>query len=220
VASAIVVEEFGTLAGESDLTIDLLGQVLIRAEERITSLSSPEQRGAGTTVAMVATMRVDGVGYWVVLNLGDSRVYRLADGEFEQVSVDHSVVQELMDRGEITAEEAKVHPYRHMVTRALGAGSDAEADYWLIPAEAGDRLLVCSDGLTGEVDDATIEELLRSVEDLDTLTSDLVHLALESGGHDNVTVVVVQAIDVVEAFAGEDQDPDRDADQDTRSDLS
>src|SRR5699024_3822391 len=78
---------------------------------------------------------------------------------FEQVSVDHSVVQELMDRGEISAEQAKVHPYRHMVTRALGAGPDSDPDYWLIPAETGDRMLVCSDGLSGEVDDDAIDPM-------------------------------------------------------------
>lgn len=197
VASAIAIEEFEKLTIQENVTVDQLGQALSTASRRIASLGGEEQIGAGTTVAVVATMVIDGVGYWVVLNLGDSRVYRLSADIFEQVSVDHSVVQELMDRGELTAEDARHHPYRHMVTRALGAGPESEPDYWLIPAEVGDRMLVCSDGLTGEVDDATIERVLRSPVDVRTVCEDLVQLALASGGRDNVTVVVAEAVEVV-----------------------
>ena len=141
VASAIAVEEFEKLTVQENVTVEQLGDALRTAAERIADLGGEAQLGAGTTVAVVATMVLDGVGYWVVLNLGDSRVYRLSGEIFEQVSVDHSVVQELMDRGELTAEEARTHPYRHMVTRALGAGPETDPDYWLIPAEVGDRML-------------------------------------------------------------------------------
>lgn len=197
VASAIAVEEFEKLTLQQNVTVEQLGDALRGAADRIGSLGDESQLGAGTTVAVVATMVLDGVGYWAVLNLGDSRVYRLSGEIFEQVSVDHSVVQELMDRGDLTAEEAKVHPYRHMVTRALGAGPDAEPDYWLIPAEAGDRMLICSDGLTGEVEDALIERTLRRSTDVRTISEDLVRLALDGGGRDNVSVVVVEAVEVV-----------------------
>lgn len=197
VASAIAVEEFERLTVQQNVTVEQLGDALRTAAQRIADLGGDSQLGAGTTVAVVATMVLDGIGYWVVMNLGDSRVYRLSGEIFEQVSVDHSVVQELMDRGELTPQEARVHPYRHMVTRALGAGPDSEPDYWLIPAEVGDRMLVCSDGLTGEVDDATIERILRSHQDVRTICGDLVRLALDGGGRDNVTVVVVEAVEVV-----------------------
>ncbi len=197
VASAIAVEEFEKLGVQESVTIEQLGDALALAAERIAELGPEGGLGAGTTVALVATMVLDDVGYWVVLNLGDSRVYRLSDDIFEQVSVDHSVVQELMDRGDLTPEQAKSHPYRHMVTRALGAGPTSDPDYWLIPAEAGDRMLICSDGLTGEVDDATIERLLRSPADVRTVCENLVDLALESGGRDNVTVLVVEAVEIV-----------------------
>ena len=179
------------------MTVEQLGEALRSAAIRIGELGGEATLGAGTTVVVVATMVLDGVGYWVVLNLGDSRVYRLSGDIFEQVSVDHSVVQELMDRGELTPEQAKIHPYRHMVTRALGAGPDSDPDYWLIPAEAGDRMLICSDGLTGEVDDAAIEKLLRSPSDVRTLSQDLVGRALDGGGHDNISVVLVEAVEVV-----------------------
>jgi protein phosphatase len=149
VASAIAVEEFEKLTLQENVTVEQLGDALHSASVRIGELGGESTLGAGTTVALVATMVLDGVGYWVIMNLGDSRVYRLSGEVFEQVSVDHSVVQELMDRGDISAEQARIHPYRHMVTRALGAGPESDPDYWLIPAETGDRMLICSDGLTG-----------------------------------------------------------------------
>lgn len=197
VASAIAVEEFEKLTIQENITVEQLGDALRTAAQRIGELGGEAQLGAGTTVAVVATMVLDGIGYWVVLNLGDSRVYRLSGEIFEQVSVDHSVVQELMDRGELTLDQARIHPYRHMVTRALGAGPESEPDYWLIPAEAGDRMLVCSDGLTGEVEDASIERALRSPRDVRTISEDLVRLALDGGGRDNVSVVVVEAVEVL-----------------------
>ena len=225
VASAIAVEEFEKLTIQENVTVEQLGDALRSAAVRIGELGGESTLGAGTTVAAVATMVLDGVGYWVVLNLGDSRVYRLSGEIFEQVSVDHSVVQELMDRGDLTAEQAKVHPYRHMVTRALGAGPESDPYYWLIPAETGDRMLICSDGLTGEVDDEAIERLLRSPADVRTVCEDLVTRALDGGGHDNVSVVVVEAVEVVgqplaaESTAGgaitPAEDPEFEIDEDT-----
>lgn len=197
VASAIAVEEFEKLTLQQNVTVEQLGDALHSAAVRIGELGGESTLGAGTTVALVATMVLDGVGYWVVMNLGDSRVYRLSGEVFEQVSVDHSVVQELMDRGDITAEQARIHPYRHMVTRALGAGPESDPDYWLIPAETGDRMLICSDGLTGEVDDEAIEAMLRRPLDVRTIAEDLVGRALDAGGHDNVSVVIVEAVEVV-----------------------
>ncbi|GAA4518250.1 protein phosphatase 2C domain-containing protein [Brachybacterium paraconglomeratum] len=225
VASAIAVEEFEKLTIQENVTVEQLGEALRSAATRIGELGGESTLGAGTTVAVVATMVLDDVGYWVVLNLGDSRVYRLSGDIFEQVSVDHSVVQELMDRGELTPAQAKIHPYRHMVTRALGAGPESDPDYWLIPAEVGDRMLICSDGLTGEVDDAGIEQLLRRPTDVRTLSHELVGRALDAGGHDNISVVLVEAVEVVgqplitESTAGSsssaDQEDEFEIDEDT-----
>ncbi|AXK45598.1 PP2C family protein-serine/threonine phosphatase [Brachybacterium saurashtrense] len=225
VASAITVEEFEKLTIQENVSVEQLGDALRAAGVRIGELGGESTRGAGTTVAVVATMVLDGVGYWVVLNLGDSRVYRLSGEIFEQVSVDHSVVQELMDRGDLTVEQARTHPYRHMVTRALGAGPDSDPDYWLIPAETGDRMLICSDGLTGEVDDASIERLLRSPVDVRTVCRDLVGRALDGGGHDNISVVVVEAVEVVgqslaaENTAGSAESPTEDAETEVDEDT-
>lgn len=197
VASAIAVEEFGRLGGEGDLTIEHLGQALAAAARRIHDIGEGAAHAAGTTVALVATMVIDEVGYWVVLNLGDSRVYRVSEDLFEQVSVDHSVVQELVERGELTPDQARVHPYRNMITRALGAGPDSDPDYWLIPAEVGDLMLICSDGLSGEVPDETIERVLREDSSPRQKCDALIDLALSAGGHDNVSVLVMEAIEVV-----------------------
>ena len=196
VASAIVAEDFHALVESGQVTIEQFDRTLDAAAHRIATLPGPDQRGAGTTVALVATMEIDGVHYWVVLNLGDSRVYRLSGEIFEQVSVDHSVVQELVDRGEITPEEARRHPYRNMITRALGVTQGAEPDYWLIPAEPGDRMLVCSDGLTGEVEDPVIERVLRGAGSVEAASGSLVELALDAGGRDNISVIVLEAVAV------------------------
>ena len=146
---------------------------------------------AGTTLTGAVLVQDAGIPSWLVFNVGDSRTYRLVDGLLEQISVDHSEVQELVDMGQITPEEALIHPRRHVVTRALGTGNDTEADYWLIPAEPGDRLLVCSDGLTGEVSDGQLQEILLSVANPQDACASMVQAALRSGGRDNITVLVV-----------------------------
>ena len=132
-----------------------------------------------------------GVPCWLVFNVGDSRTYRLTGGQLQQITVDHSEVQELVDMGQITPDEALVHPRRHVVTRALGTGTDTEADYWLIPVEPGDRLLVCSDGLTGEVSDGQLQQILSTVANPQDACAAMVQAALRSGGRDNITVLVV-----------------------------
>ena len=136
---------------------------------------------------------VDGEGYWLAINLGDSRTYRLSEGEFEQVSVDHSVVQELIDAGQLDPAAASRDTRRNVITRAIGAGSDGDADYWLIPAEAGDRILVCSDGLSSELDHETIHAILVGERHPQSAATRLVHEAMVRGGRDNITALVVDA---------------------------
>jgi protein phosphatase len=112
------------------------------------------------------------------------------------VTVDHSEVQELVEAGNITAEEAAVHPRRHVVTRALGTGDETEADFWLLPIEEGDRILVCSDGLNGELDDEQMYSILSTVGNPQDAVDALIQAALRNGGRDNVTVVVIDAKNV------------------------
>ena len=179
--------------GERSITASVLQQYLVRADNSIREAAGAR---AGTTLTGAVVVEQMGMPYWLVLNIGDSRTYRLSQGRFEQISVDHSEVQELVDAGEITAQEATVHPRRHVVTRALGTGDETEADYWLLPVEEGDRVLVCSDGLTGELADEDILRILSTVAQPQDAVDALIQAALRSGGRDNVTAIVVDASNV------------------------
>ncbi|WP_415856665.1 PP2C family protein-serine/threonine phosphatase [Sinomonas sp. G460-2] len=161
---------------------------------RRADLSIREATGAlaGTTLAAaILTEGEDGALAWLVANVGDSRVYLEFEGEFSQLTEDHSEVWELLALGELTPEEARVYPRRNVVTRALGTGFDADPDLWTFPASPGQRLLVCSDGLTCELEDEQIAGVLAEHGDPQAAADALVAAALEAGGSDNVTVVVV-----------------------------
>lgn len=180
--------------GERSVTADVLQQYLVRADNSIRDATGAR---AGTTLTGVVVVEQMGLPYWLVVNIGDSRTYRLSQGRFEQVSVDHSEVQELVDAGEITPEQATVHPRRHVVTRALGTGDETEADYWLLPVEEGDRILVCSDGLNAELTDEHIFRILSTVGHPQDAVDALIQAALRNGGRDNVTAIVVDALNVM-----------------------
>ncbi|MGX1703301.1 PP2C family protein-serine/threonine phosphatase [Microbacterium sp. NPDC055357] len=213
VASAAVIAEFSTLAGRGSLSMREVRTALDAARRRVDAL--PEAAaGAGTTLTGVVIADVDGVACWLTLNLGDSRTYLLSDGEFDQISVDHSVVQELIDSGQLDAATAAVDARRNVITRAIGGGSSAEADYWVIPAQVGDRVLVCSDGLSGELSSERIDTVLRAESDPQAAATRLVHEAMLQGGRDNITAIVVDAVAVHRGVAADDGDDD--VDEDTR----
>jgi PPM family protein phosphatase len=150
-------------------------------------------RGMGTTMTGIVLRRGDDPTEEraTVVNVGDSRTYVLRGGELRQVTRDHKYVEELVAAGEITAEEARIHPRRNIVTRALGIDPNVEVDTWELDARAGDRFLICSDGLFDEVDDTLIASVMASVSDPQRVADELVHLANDSGGRDNISVVVV-----------------------------
>ncbi|ACQ80011.1 protein serine/threonine phosphatase [Beutenbergia cavernae DSM 12333] len=148
---------------------------------------------AGTTVSGAILTEQAGTPYWLVFNIGDSRVYRLAGDDFEQVSVDHSVVQELVDAGAIDRSEADHHPQRNVITRAIGTGAAGEADFWMLPCGEHDRLMMCSDGLTGELRVPEIAAVLRAVPRPERAAADLLSRAVRGGAGDNVTVLVVDS---------------------------
>lgn len=180
--------------GERSVTAAVLQQYLLRADSTIREVTGAR---AGTTLTGAVVVEQMGMPYWLVMNIGDSRTYRLSQGRFEQVSVDHSEVQELVDAGDITPEQATVHPRRHVVTRALGTGDETEADYWLLPVEEGDRIMVCSDGLNGELTDEHMFRILSTVGHPQDAVDALIQAALRNGGRDNVTVIVVDARNVM-----------------------
>ncbi|MDQ0029171.1 PP2C family protein-serine/threonine phosphatase [Arthrobacter bambusae] len=194
IASALCVRTLGRMpqlaAGVRSATAVALQKCILAADSQIRNATGGR---AGTTLSGVVVAEYMGVPYWLVTNIGDSRTYRLSGGDFRQISVDHSEVQELVEAGRITREEATVHPRRHVVTRALGTGGENEADFWLLPIQDGDRMLVCSDGLTGELSDEHISRILSTVEKPQDAVDSLIQEALLSGGRDNVTAIVVDA---------------------------
>ena len=190
VASALAVEAFRGLKGRALADVECVEASLEHAFEEVRARAADQEIG-GTTLSGSVLVDVAGAAHWLVLNIGDSRTYLFERGALEQVTVDHSVVQELVETGALRRADARRHPHRNVITRALGAGERQPADAWLRPAERGQRLLVCSDGLTGEVDDAEIAAILGDVASPAAAAALLLRRALDAGAPDNVSIVVV-----------------------------
>lgn len=144
--------------------------------------------GMGTTLIAVIA---DGEKALVV-HVGDSRVYHLTGEKLVQITTDHSVVQEMIAKGQITEEQAKGHPRKHFITRAIGVEQDVRPDFDIFDVAPGDRILLCSDGLTNMVQDAQLKELLQNGDAAD-LPATFIKIANENGGDDNITAVVITA---------------------------
>ena len=157
--------------------------------------SDPELHGMGTTLVALQLIQGPEGDEIAWINVGDSRVYLMRDDELRQLSHDHSLVEDLVRDGRITAEEAKVHPQRNILTRALGIDLDVDVDGASLLPLAGDRFLLCSDGLFNEVSLDQMSAVLRRLVDPDEAAAELVRLANEGGGRDNITVVLVDVID-------------------------
>ena len=176
------------------------------ANDGVFALAAESEFGgiSGTTLTGVAFVDVGGTDnyHWMAFNVGDSRIYSWDGRTLSQLSVDHSAVQELVDRGKLTAADARRHPNRNVVTRALGADDEVDPDVWILPTRRRQTFLLCSDGLTRELPDDEIAriivfhdaEQLREKDSLPlTLAERLVRAAVSAGGSDNVTVVVVES---------------------------
>ena len=169
-------------------------EALAAAGADIAGASRGIAYGSGTTVTGVAVVEHVGVPALQVFNIGDSRVYRFRDHDLEQVTVDHSYVQDLVASGQITPEEAEVHPDANIITRALGFGDLPEVDRWVLHPLPGTRILACSDGLTRELTDSTIGILLGVGSGPEETARSLVNAAVGAGGRDNVTVAVIDVL--------------------------
>jgi PPM family protein phosphatase len=193
VASAIVVECLRGLSERTVLVRDDVVAALTEANARIlrSVARHPEQTGMGTTAAGIAVVSAGGSPHWAVFNVGDSRVYRCIDDRLTLVTVDHSEVRELVDGGFITEEEAAHHPLRNVVTRSLGTTTAPTPDVWVLPPHPGERFLICSDGLSNELGADDIRRLLTGTDDPQQAAEALVSAAVEAGGRDNVSVIVV-----------------------------
>ena len=191
VASDAVVRGLATLQSSGFTTTEAVDGALSSAVKGLSEVLRDDQRGAGTTVTGAALVLSDVAVRWAVFNIGDSRVYVLHNHELTQITVDHSVVQQLVDSGQITRDEADYHPHSNVITRAVGLAEEPLPDYFFFNVEAGMRLLMCSDGLTKELTDAGIEHFLDTAPTPEDAVAELMKAALNNSGRDNVTVVVV-----------------------------
>jgi protein phosphatase len=188
VASGLAVDTLGELPpGEDDVESKLTGAIH-EANKRIYDKAQDDRDLAGMGTTLTAAFVHE--GKITIGHVGDSRAYRWRDGELAQLTDDHSLVAELERNGKLTAAEARVHPQRSMILRALGIGEEVEVDTYCFTGEAGDVFLLCSDGLSGLVHDQVIGEVLSTAESLDEAGRELVELANLSGGPDNITALL------------------------------
>jgi protein phosphatase len=191
-ASRMCVEEVVSQIEQSTKVtpIGIFEQAVAAANEKVfqASLSDKALNGMGTTI--VATVVFGDTAY--IVNVGDSRLYVYKD-TFRQVTIDHSLVEEMVQSGKLHKEDMRTHPNKNIITRALGTNSDVKADCFEIEVDEGDVLLLCSDGLSNMLEDEKIERIIRSNrEDMSEAGRQLVQEANEAGGKDNISVVLIQ----------------------------
>jgi len=198
-ASAAVVEVFRSLLHRAqhsptgEVTAEDVALAVDTAHRAVSSIAVSAARGAGSTLTGVVAVRHDGQLRWLVVNIGDSRVYRLLLERLEQITIDHSIAQEAVDAGRITREQMSTFQGRNVITRAVGE-EHSRADYWLLPIVTGERLLICSDGLTGELTDEALRAGLTLGGAPGQTAYALVTQAVTAGGRDNVTAIVVDVV--------------------------
>jgi serine/threonine protein phosphatase PrpC len=195
VASDVAIESLRVQFTEP--STDALVKAVQLANDHVVGTASddPDLEGMGTTLCALAVVQVDGGDRLAIVNVGDSRVYLLKGNVIQQVTDDHSLVATLERQGRLTPAEAAVHPQRNILTRALGIDARVMVDSWEVLPVSGDRYVLCSDGLFNEVEDARIASTLRRLADPTDAARELVRLANEGGGHDNITVVIVDVLD-------------------------
>jgi serine/threonine protein phosphatase PrpC len=188
--AAAALKESGAATGGEQRIVDLVQEANRRVYDR--SSTDPNTFGMGTTIT-VALVEDGRVAFG---HVGDSRAYLIRDGVMEQVTEDHSLVNELLKSGKLSPEEAETHPQKSVITRALGTDPDVDVDTFTIDAVAGDLFLLCSDGLTDMVEEETILDLVeRNRGDIDAALKALVRAANRGGGEDNITVVAFEIAD-------------------------
>lgn len=195
VASSATIDEIVKVESSRNESrpLDALGRAVRAANDRIRQLvaDDPGRSGMGTTLTALLWTGTE----FQVAHIGDSRAYLLRDNELQQITHDHTFVQSLVDDGRISQDEAGVHPARSLILKALDGGNEPELDLHVFEARAGDRVMVCSDGLSGVVSDETLRDTLSGHPELIEAADALLELALRGGGPDNITVVVADIIE-------------------------
>ena len=203
IAARIIHDRLGT--GASNVGVVVASVVEANASIYQAAHASVDHQGMGTTLTALVVMRADesNVARFALVNVGDSRTYLLREGELHRATVDHSYVQELVNTGHISEDEARTHPRRNIVTRALGIEPNVRVDTWLVPMVHGDRFILCSDGLVDEVHDDDIAAIAIAITDPQVACEQLIAKANANGGRDNVTVVIVDVLQGVEPTAAD-----------------
>jgi protein phosphatase len=193
-AVRILADELRTVKDINDGVIVQVSQALKRANLAIfeRTLTEVDKQGMGTTASLLILRD----GKYLIGQVGDSRVYLLREAVLHQLTKDHSYVQEQVDAGFLTPEQARYHPYSNVITRCVGASADVEPDTYTGPVKAGDVFLVASDGLTGMVDDRRLQSLLQSRASAQRVVDALISEANGRGGLDNITAIVVRVIGI------------------------
>jgi serine/threonine protein phosphatase PrpC len=194
VASAMAVEEFTESRDGDDATPEQRLEAIAKtANRKIFEMAQSDSRHAGMGTTLTATMLDD--GGVAVGHVGDSRLYLYRDGKLERMTRDHSLVEEFVRQGRLTPEQAEKHPQRSVITRALGPESDVEVDTFTVQGRDGDIYLLCSDGLSGMVSDADMEEIVSGGGRLESTATALIEAANDNGGRDNITAVLFRLED-------------------------
>lgn len=193
-ASSYSVTRFVELARKEDKGIPFLAMenILKKVNEEVYALSIREEEYAGMGTTLVAATVVEQVVY--VMNVGDSRLY-YHDGSIRQVTMDHSLVEELVRAGELNRSESRYHPQKNIITKAVGVTDTIQPDFFMFDIAEGQRILLCSDGLSNMVDDDKLEEILTEQTELSEAAKLCVEEALFYGGLDNIAVVIAQCVD-------------------------
>lgn len=188
-ASTMVVDTIVEVVNEAtEMSTEVLKNAILKANRMVyeKSQSYKELEGMGTT-AVVAYVQED-ILYWA--HVGDSRLYRYGEDGLHRMTKDHSMVQQLVEAGTITEEEVIHHPKRNMLTRAIGVYETVEVDTGVVEVHQNDRILLCSDGLSGYIEESKIEQVLSEENNESRALEDLVHLVYDAGARDNVTIVL------------------------------
>lgn len=198
VASVAVIDLFRPLLGRDDLGAPEILSLLSGAHDAIAKATGSVN--AGSTLTGVIAVHEQGVRRWMLINIGDSRVYRLHESVLTQLTRDHSLAQQLIDSGDLLPEDFDSFLAKNVITRAVG-DQESAVDHELLAIVTGERLLVCSDGLSGEVSDTEIHRVLAEAGDTGTTAVALIDEALAAGGRDNITAIVLDTLEGTDSRA-------------------
>ena len=198
VASRTAVEKIAGFVNDNDIRsntstdeiFEFMAEAISEANEAIYDLGRDQSRYRGMATTVVLAYLYRGEGY--IANIGDSRAYVYRQDGLKRITKDHTYVNELIDKGVITEDEAESHRQKNVITKALGAEPRVEPDFYKLDLHTGDILLLCTDGLYGEVGEEKMAEVLKAGANMNDTCAELVDLAIQSGGRDNITVICVR----------------------------